>query len=740
MEWVQNYNPLASAVWSPLVAALPILVLSGLLLAGVAAPRAAISGLITALVVAVGVFKMPFAAAAAAAGYGACFGLMPIGWIVLAAVFLYNLTVRSGQFEVIKHSVAAISPDRRMQALLIAFSFGSFLEGGAGFGVPVAISAALLIGLGFPPLYAAGLTLLANTSPVAFGSIGIPITTLAKVSGLDELALSQMAGRQLTFFSIIIPAWLVAVMSGWKGVKGAWPAILVCGGSFAAIQFFVSNFHGPALVDVLAGLGSLALLTIFLQFWRPKEIWRFPDERENGPAKEICGGASRPVPEVRPAAALPVPTARQIAYAWMPWVMLSAMIFLWGWPAWKGVLDAGFLATARRCWGPGDQESRCRGCTSIGPSRPNPWSREPIAPQKPMEASYDCNFFSTSGTGVFLAAILAAFWLRVSPRVFAAEFWRTLFGVRWALGTIACMLALAYTMKFSGAGRDAGPGVRPYRLVLPALCPIPGLAGGRGHRFGHVGQRHVRQPAASHCRTARAQSRVDRRQQLHGRRDGEDDRGAKHRGCRGGHEPERRRRTNPAFRALSQHRPGRPGRTPHAACRPTSFRARFRPRRRPHRPPPRRHEDRGCRIPGECFPVCHCLEQAVLSKRPRSRAAGGTGVSPVFVGSTGETPVPPSVRRCSRIARPEAGLQPLLPHREVYDGVGLGRARNLQRFAVPLDRGEGVHARLETQTEHSNHRDLGNPRAGLEALERLRAALAGAEPFADVKLAGHAAT
>ena len=222
--------------------------------------------------VAVAVFKMPASAALAAAGYGACFGLMPIGWIVLAAVFLYNLTVRSGQFEIIKHSVAAISPDRRVQALLIAFSFGSFLEGGGGFGAPVAISAAILIGLGFPPLYAAGLTLLANTSPVAFGSIGIPITTLANVSGLNELALSQVAGCQLLFLSLIISAWLIAMMSGWKGLCGCWPAVVVCGGSFALIQYFVSNRYGPALVDVFAGLGSLLLLTVFLQFWRPKEI------------------------------------------------------------------------------------------------------------------------------------------------------------------------------------------------------------------------------------------------------------------------------------------------------------------------------------------------------------------------------------------------------------------------------------------------------------------------------------
>ena len=280
--WVQNYDPLGSAVLSTAAAGLPIVVLLGLLVSGVAAPRAALAGLVAALGVAIGVFQMPVAAALAAAGYGGCYGLLPIGWIVLAAVFLYHLTVRSGQFDVVKRSVTAISPDRRMQALLIAFSFGTFLEGAAGFGTPVAISAALLIGLGFSPLYAAGLALLANTSPVAFGALGTPIILLAKVSGINEMALSQMAGRQLTLFSLIIPAWLVAVMSGWKGVKGCWPAILVCGGSFATIQFFTSNFHGPALVNVFGGVGSLLALTVFLQFWQPKEIWRFPEERETG--------------------------------------------------------------------------------------------------------------------------------------------------------------------------------------------------------------------------------------------------------------------------------------------------------------------------------------------------------------------------------------------------------------------------------------------------------------------------
>ena len=191
------------------------------------------------------------------------------------------MTVRAGQFEIVKRSVAADFAGPRIQALLIAFSFGTFLEGAAGFGTPVAISAALLIGIGFSPLYAAGLALLANTAPVAFGALGTPIITLAKVSGLNEMALSQMVGRQLPLFSLIMPVWLVAIMSGRKGVKGCWPAILVCGGSFAAIQFVFANFHGPTLVGVLGGVGSLVVLTVFLQFWQPKEIWRFPDELDN---------------------------------------------------------------------------------------------------------------------------------------------------------------------------------------------------------------------------------------------------------------------------------------------------------------------------------------------------------------------------------------------------------------------------------------------------------------------------
>ena len=286
MTWVQVYDPVGSPLVSTLLAGLPIIALLGLLAAGLDAAKSALVGLLIALAVAVFGFGMPASVALASAGYGACFGLLPIGWIVVAAVFLFHLTVKSGQFEIVKRSVAALSPDRRVQALLIAFCFGTFIEGAAGFGTPVAICAALMIGLGFSPLYAAGLALIANTSPVAFGALGTPIITLAKVSGLNEMQLCQMAGRQLPLFSLIVPAWLVVVMSGWRGLIGCWPAVVVCGGTFASLQFVMANFHGPALVDVVGGLGSLIVLAVMLRFWQPRVIWRFPDETTTGELTE----------------------------------------------------------------------------------------------------------------------------------------------------------------------------------------------------------------------------------------------------------------------------------------------------------------------------------------------------------------------------------------------------------------------------------------------------------------------
>lgn len=461
--WIQNYDPWGSGWLSPLVAAIPILLLLGSLAGGVSAPRAAWRGLVAALVIAVLVYEMPARSAFAAAGFGACFGLLPIGWIVLNAVFLYHLTVCSGQFEIVKRSVAAISPDRRIQALLIAFSFGSFLEGAAGFGTPVAISAALLMGLGFQPLYAAGLALIANTSPVAFGALGTPILTLADVAGFkqDVLVLSQMAGRQLPLFSLVIPAWVVVVMSGWKGLRGCWPAVVVCGGSFAAIQFLVSNLHGPWLVDVLGGIGSLVATAGLLRFWQPKHPWRFRDEQPH------------------PAASDPPVAAGQIAYAWTPWLLLSLIVFLWGLPSWKTLLDGG----------PPDRPNILQGLGKLSLEVPRLHGRvyrsgrvakledESAPADQPEQAVYSFNWLSTTGTGIFVAALLSAIWLRIGPAAFLREFGHTLVRVRFAIFTIACMLALAYTTRYSGCDATLGLAFTRTGWLYPFFAPMLGWLG-----------------------------------------------------------------------------------------------------------------------------------------------------------------------------------------------------------------------------------------------------------------------
>jgi lactate permease len=292
--WIQVYDPLGSPWLSTAAAAFPIvLLLVALALFEWRAHLAALAGLIAALAVSVLVFGMPLPTATATALYGAAYGFLPIGWIILNAVFLYNLTVHTGQFEIVKSSVGRLSKDRRVQALLVAFSFGAFIEGASGFGTPVAICSALLIGLGFTPLYAAGLSLIANTAPVAFGAIGTPILTLAAVTGIPSQTLGVMAGRQLPFVSLIVPAWLVVTMSGWRGLRGVWPAVLVCGGTFAAVQYGWSNFVGVELVDIAGGLASIAALALFARVWQPREVWDFPANRESRTASRESRIASR---------------------------------------------------------------------------------------------------------------------------------------------------------------------------------------------------------------------------------------------------------------------------------------------------------------------------------------------------------------------------------------------------------------------------------------------------------------
>jgi lactate permease len=460
VTWVQVYDPLGSPLASTLLAAAPVCLLLGMLVWGIAAELAALVGMLAALAVAIFGFGMPLQPALAAAVHGAAFGLLPIGWIVVAAVFMFHLTVLSGQFDVVKRSVRAISPDQRMQALLIAFSFGTFVEGAAGFGTPVAISAALLIGLGFSPLYAAGLALLANTSPVAFGALGTPIITLAKVSELKEILLSQMAGRQLPLFSLIVPAWLVAVMSGWRGVRQCWPAIVVCGGSFATLQFITSNFHGPALVDVVGGLGSLVALAIFLRFWQPAEVWRFPD-------------APPIVPDAQPL------TRRQIVHAWMPWALLSVMVFLWGWPSFKAQLNGeapsgtNLLAgISKFTWNvPGLHDVIYRTAPVVELQSGDQHAADA------EKAIYEFNWLSATGTGIFLAAVLSACWLRIGPGAFVRQFLDTLWRMRLALLTIACMLALAFVTKYSGADATLGLAFTHTGWLYPFFAPLLGWLG-----------------------------------------------------------------------------------------------------------------------------------------------------------------------------------------------------------------------------------------------------------------------
>jgi lactate permease len=473
MTWLQNYDPYDSPLISTLIAAVPVVLLLGMLATGrVSAPMAALMGLIAALAAAVFAFTPCQAASAgatlewgqtmlAAAAHGAAFGLFPIGWIVLAAIFFYSLTVETGQFEIVKSSIVGLSGDRRIQALLIAFSFGAFLEGAAGFGTPVAICAALLMGAGFKPLYAAGLALIANTSPVAFGALGTPIVTLAKVTGLDELTLSKMAGRQLPFFSLIVPVWLVWTMAGFRATLQVWPALLVSGGSFALVQFLVSNFHGPWLVDVAGGVVSLVSLTLLLRVWQPRQIWRFADEQPT-------------------AAAMIHPSPREITKAWVPWAVLTAFVFLWGVPAVKVFLGAP-TEDESKAFKTGNEALQVRpGLISVQvPALHRQVARhEPVAPKVEAEAAvFDFNWLATTGTGILFAALVSAVLMRISPRRVLEIFLATCHRMRWPLFTIACMLAIAFTTRYSGMDATLGLAFTKTGWVYPLFAALLGWLG-----------------------------------------------------------------------------------------------------------------------------------------------------------------------------------------------------------------------------------------------------------------------
>ncbi len=436
MAWTQAVNPLGNLWLSALVASIPVVFLF-VALAGLRM-KGHLAGLITvvlAMLIASTAFGMPSKYAFLSTLYGAMYGLLPIGWIVVTAVFLYNITVRTGQFEIIKDSIADITCDRRLQALLIAYSFGSFIEGAAGFGTPVAITAAMLVGLGFNPLYAAGICLIANTAPVAFGGVGIPIITAGAVTGIDAMAVSKMVGRQLPLIAAFVPFWLVLIMSGWKGAREVLPAILVSGVSFAVMQWFCSNYLGPMLPAIMASLFSIICLVLFLRVWKPRNTWRFKDEplltREN---KQHGPGV--------------------ILKAWSPFIILTILIADWGLRPVKALLDA---VTVKIPFYGLDQMI--------------------LADGMPVSVIYTFNWLSATGTSVFVAALITAIILKVTPARFFEIFIDTVRSLRFALITISCVLGFAYVANWSGMTTTLGRSFTITGVFFPFVSAFLGWLG-----------------------------------------------------------------------------------------------------------------------------------------------------------------------------------------------------------------------------------------------------------------------
>ena len=457
MHWTQVYDPLGHWWLSTLIATLPILVLFGLLAGLKVRPHwCAIAGAATAVIVAVVFFKMPWILAAMSFGYGVAFGLLKIAWIVLSAVFLYDISVETRQFEIMKESIAGITADRRLQVLLVAFCFGAFIEGAAGFGAPVAIAGAFMIGLGFKPFHAAALNLIANTAPVAWGSIGTPIHTLAAVCGLPESDLNAMIGRILPFTAVLVPFWLVRTLVGWAETFEVLPAILVVGVSFALTQFFWSNYVDSNLVDIVGGVISILATVIFLRFWKPKRIWRFDYDEKTSPippsAEEIAdvtGGewATRNFDGYVKPHSYPL---GKVLKAWMPFAILSCVVLVWGLPKVKLAMN--------RATTPAFKVTLADGKVRPGPPGwdvpylHNAVYRAAPAVLKPTPeaARYDFNWLSTTGTGCFLAALVSGLLLGLSPLRLMKIFWRTLVRMRLAMVAISFMLGLGYVTRYSG--------------------------------------------------------------------------------------------------------------------------------------------------------------------------------------------------------------------------------------------------------------------------------------------------
>jgi len=444
--WQQHYNPLGSLALSTLVAAAPVAaLLSAIALWRVRIHLAAVGALALAWVIAVAVYRMPCNAAVAAALFGAAYGLFPIGWIILNLIFLYELTVRKGSFAVLRGSLATLAPDPRVQVILIAFSFGAFFEGAAGFGTPVAICSAILIRLGFRPLMACGLSLIANTAPVAFGSLGTPVIALSAVTGIDILRLSAMIGKQMLPFSLLIPFWVVWAMAGFRGMIQVWPAALAAGAFFAIPQYLISHFHGPWLVDIVSSVSSILALAVLLKFWRPKALWKLEDEP--------------------PAPDRPVCSRGDLARAWAPWLLLTVFIFTWGLPPVRRVLNR--VTGADRCqWAvPFLHERVARGPEAALPGAP------------PEKAIYSLEWLSATGTGILLAALCAGGLMGHRPGSMAAIYVETVWRLRFSLLTIAAMLSLGYVTRYSGTDATLGLALAHTGPLYPFFGTLLGWLG-----------------------------------------------------------------------------------------------------------------------------------------------------------------------------------------------------------------------------------------------------------------------
>ncbi|WP_047293816.1 L-lactate permease [Pseudomonas fluorescens] len=481
MVWQQIYDPFGNPLISTLMAAVPVVVmLAALAFFHVKAHLAALLALASALLISIFAFGMPASMAGSAALFGAATGLLPIGWIVLNIIFLHRLTTENGSFKVLQDSLARITDDRRLQLLLIAFCFGAFFEGAAGFGTPVAVTGAILIGLGFSPLAASGLALIANTAPVAFGALGTPIITLAKVTGLDEMELSMMVGRQLPFFSVLVPFWLIWAFAGWRKMLEIWPAILVAGVSFAVPQFLVSNFHGPMLVDVIAALISMACLTLFLRVWKPATVYTsaaLSGRVDNSRVEEEKVTASAAFSDqARPA----------VMRAWMPWIILTVFVFAWGTQGFKNIFDVrpalDPVTHAVKLDPQGKPLNEANPIFSPALTFTTLHLQvqkvPPVVPApKAEEAIYKFTWFTATGSGILLAAIVGGLLMGYSIPQLIKQYLRTLWVVRFSLITIAAMLALGFLTRYSGLDATMGLAFAATGVFYPMFGTLLGWLG-----------------------------------------------------------------------------------------------------------------------------------------------------------------------------------------------------------------------------------------------------------------------